>query len=305
MVFLTGTNTFAQVPLPNAKPIPQLQVAPQPQSQITFERDGRELTRYHFGPSLRRPFWFPVLGPAGRSLTRLGNIRDPQGHRHHDSIWISHHDVNGVNFWSNTGDGRIVHRRTIRLEDGDDVAVVETENEWVDDSDQVLLRERRQVDVLPLTDQQWLLIVHLQLEPVEETVTLGKTPFGLMGVRVATSLSVQDGGGMIRNSERAENENAIIGNRARWVDYSGPITQEAAEGITLMDHPANPRHPTKFHVRDDGWMGASLTFDDPFTIERETPLQLCYGLLIHRGVPTHEQLEEFYRHFVEAGGEKN
>lgn len=300
IVFLTGTHALAQVPLPDARPIPRLQVAPQPESQIVLQRDGRELTRYHFGPSLRRPFLFPVIGPAGRSLTRLGNIRDPQGHRHHDSVWISHHDVSGVNFWSNTGQGRIVHRRTVHLEDGEEVAVVEAENEWVDGSDEVLLRERRRLEWLPLDDHQWLLIVRLQLKPANETVTLGKTPFGLMGVRVATSLSVQDGGGMIRNSQQGINEKEIIGNRARWVDYSGPITRQAAEGVTLMDHPTNPRHPTRFHVRDDGWMGASLTYDEPLIIQQETPLKLCYGLLVHGGVPTHEQLESLYQQFLAA-----
>ena len=34
-----------------------------------------------------------------------------------------------------------------------------------------------------------------------------------------------------------------------------------------MDHPGNPNHPSAFHVREDGWMGASLTFKAPITIE--------------------------------------
>ncbi len=302
LFFLLGSNALAQVPLPNARPVPRMQVAPQSQDQVSIQQDGRELTRYHYGASQRRPFLFPVNGPAGRSLTRLGNIHDPHGHRHHNSVWIAHHDVNGVNFWTDEGAGQIVHRRALRFLDGKDVALLEMQNEWIDDSgsEKVLLKERRQMEFFPLADRQWLLIVHLHLEPVDEAVTLGKTPFGLFGVRVATSLSVQDGGGTIRNSERSVDEKAIMGQRARWVDYSGPITSEGAEGVTLMDHPANPRHPTRFHVRDDGWMGASFTFDAPHSILLEKPLRLCYGLLVHRGVPTHRQLEQFYQRFVAA-----
>jgi len=305
VVFLSSFDALAQVPLPRASPVPRMQVAPQPQDQISIRLDGFELTRYHYGASQRRPFLFPVNGPAGRSLTRLGNIRDPHGHRHHNSVWIAHHDVNGINFWTDEGAGKIVHRRTLRFMDGKDVALLEMQNEWIDDSDsnKVLLKERRQMEFFPLDDRQWLLIVRLHLEPVEKTVTLGKTPFGLFGVRVATSLSVQDGGGMIRNSEQDVNEKAIMGKRARWVDYSGPITSKETEGVTLMDHPSNPRYPTRFHVRDDGWMGASFTFDASCTIQREKPLQLCYGLLVHRGVPTSQQLEQFYQHFVATSHE--
>ncbi len=72
---------------------------------------------------------------------------------------------------------------------------------------------------------------------------------------------------------------------ARWVDYSGPITREAIEGITLMDHPMNLNHPVPFHVRDDGWMGAALTFSGAHRIEPGSPLRLRYGLYVHRGQP--------------------
>ena len=55
----------------------------------------------------------------------------------------------------------------------------------------------------------------------------------------------------------------ILWKRARRVDYSRPIENSVIEGITFFDHAANPHHPSHFHVRNDGWMGASLTFDGP------------------------------------------
>ena len=70
------------------------------------------------------------------------------------------------------------------------------------------------------------------------------------------------------------------------------------EGITLFDHPANPNHPTYFHVRNDGWMGASLTYDAPRTIAPEAPLRLRYGLYIHRGVPAPETIERQWQAFA-------
>src|SRR5690348_16421423 len=74
------------------KPIPAMQVLPLPYDQASVERQGQEIARYHFGATLRRPYVYPLVGPTGKSLTRMGHPRDPQGHSHHNSLWISHHD---------------------------------------------------------------------------------------------------------------------------------------------------------------------------------------------------------------------
>src|SRR5687767_12209578 len=86
--------------LPHTRPVPRLQVVPQADSQASFQREGVEIARYHFGSSLRRPFLFPLIGPSGRSVTRMGHPHDPEGHSHHNSFWVTHNDVNGVVFWS-------------------------------------------------------------------------------------------------------------------------------------------------------------------------------------------------------------
>jgi hypothetical protein len=132
-------------------------------------------------------------------------------------------------------------------------------------------------------------------------VTLGKTNFGVIGVRMAKTIGVHDGGGMIRNSEGAVNEPQVHEKPARWVDYSGAITAQAREGITLLDHPINPNHPTVFHVRDDGWMGAALNFAGPRTIEPGRPLKLRYGLWVHAGVPAASTIDEQFAAFAKIG----
>jgi hypothetical protein len=132
-------------------------------------------------------------------------------------------------------------------------------------------------------------------------VTLGKSNFGMLGVRMAKTIGVHDGGGTIRNSVGGVNEAGVHEKAARWCDYSGPITREANEGITLLDHPANPNHPTVFHVRDDGWMGAALTFAGPRTIEPGQPLKLRYGLWVHAGVPSAERIDDQFAQFAKIG----
>ncbi len=295
---------LAAGPVSGARPIPRMQALPLPYDQISFLRDEKEIARYHFGPSLNRPFVYPVIGPSGRPLTRMGHPGDPYTHSHHNSVWISLARVNGVDFWSDHGSqerGRIIHDRIEQLDDGDDAAGVTSYGRWVTASGTVLLKERRETVVKALERGEWMLVIDLRLEAAGGPVTLEqKGQFGPIGVRVAKSLAVHFGGGRIRNSEGAEGELAIFRKPARWVDYSGQIAPGVLEGLTLMDHPSNPRHPAAFHVREDGWMGAVLTEPGPFVIEPGKPLQLRYAVYVHAGVPSVESIDAVWKRFAVA-----
>lgn len=289
---------YTPVAFPAPKPVPRMQVIPLPYHQASFHRDGVEIAQYHFGPSLHRPFIFPVIGPSGHSLTRMGHPHDPESHSHHNSVWISHNDVEGTNLWSDGGKGKIRHKRILHFEDGNQACSITTENHWLADTNKVLLLETRKITAMSLVDLEWLMIVDMELKANDKPVTLGKTPFGMIGVRMAKTIGVNDGGGTIRNSEGAVNEKEVFWKRARWVDYSGLITNENLEGITLFDHPDNPNFPSYFHVRNDGWMGASLTFDGPRTIQPDKPLHLRYGLYVHSNIKPLNAIDAKWNQFV-------
>lgn len=276
-----------------------MQVIPLPYDQASFQRNGVELTRYHYGPDLNRPFLFPIVGPSGRSLTRMGHPHDPETHSHHNSVWISHNDVDGISFWSDNGKGKIYHKRIIKFEDSDEQASMVVENEWVNNDGKVLLLETRRIAVLPLANTEWLLTIDMEIRAANGNVTLGKTPFGMIGVRMAKTIGVNDGGGTIRNSEGGINEKEVLWKKAKWVDYSGAVTNDKIEGITLFDHPDNPNYPTYFHVRNDGWMGASLTFNGPMEIRRDAPLHFLYGLYVHSDMKSSEAIETEWKRFTQ------
>jgi len=297
LVFFAGTAAAAP------KPVPRLQVLPLPDDQAAFVRDDTELARYHFGPNLRRPFIFPVVGPSGRSLTRMGHPHEPFSHSHHNSFWVAHHSVNGLSFWDDHGKGRIVTQKIVDYEDKGETSWVTASNAWVDESnhDKPVMLETRRYTLQLLPKDEYLLYLDLQLEaPPGAPVTLGKTPFGLVGVRMAKTIGVNDGGGEIRNSAGKSGEKALLWQPAKWCDYSGPIRENVTEGITLMDHPQNPNHPTAFHVRSDGWMGASLTQAAERVIEPGKPLRLRYALYVHSGKPSVEALDKAWADFAET-----
>jgi hypothetical protein len=278
------------------RPVPRMQALPLPHHEISFQRDGIELTRFHFDPQDKRPYLFPINGPSGRSLTRMGHPRDPVTHSHHNSLWLSHRDVNGLNLWEDGGRGQIRCLRVETLEDSDDFASATVLNSW-GETNKVLLWERRRMTVQTLAGNEWMLVLDMRFDAEKAPVTLGKTPFGLVAVRMAKSIGVNDGGGTIRNSEGGVNETNVFWKRARWVDYSGAITSNAVEGIAFFDHPGNPNHPSFFHVRNDGWMGASLTFEEPHVIETNKPLQLRYGFYVHSGLLAVNLLEKRWGEF--------
>ncbi len=299
---LTELSVFAQIPtlMPDGKPIPHLQAVPMPYDQVSFQRDEKEIARFHFGPTLNRPFIFPVISPSGHMLTRMGHPGDPDTHSHHNSIWIAYGKVNGIDFWGDRSGpmhGRIVHQRIIDLDDSDTRAGIITQADWKTDVGVVLLHETRETWVYTLPKNECLIIIDLQLDPAVDTVTFDPGKFGPMSVRVAKSIAVHFGGGRLRNSEGGEGEQEIFHKHARWVDYSGLSAPCIVEGLTLMDHPINPSFPSPFHVREDGWMGAMLSTEKPTVVSHGRPLHLRYAVYVHAGLPEREILDARWREF--------
>jgi hypothetical protein len=297
-IWLTGYSADGDI---QGKPVPRMQAVPLPDQCVSFHRDGIEVIRYNYGNQYKRPFLFPVVGPAGRQVTRIGHPRAPQNHGHHLSVWIGHRDVNGVNFWEDRGQnlGHVVHESIDQLDDGPESAAIQCSSIWCDSTGKVLLREQRRISLRRLPSDELFITIDLKLTAVDGVVVLGKTNYGLIGVRVAKSMSVEDGGGMIRNSDGAINEKAVMGRTSRWVDYAGPVTATEIDGIQLLDHPQNPGAPTEFIVRDDGWMGVSLTASTALTIEPTRPLQVCYGLYVHKNQGTSNELEKRWSQFAQ------
>jgi len=229
----------------------------------------------------------------------MGHPHDPEGHRHHNSVWISHNDVNGISFWADGGAGRIVHRQILRLEDGEEAAFV-SRNAWENGEGKVIVDEQRRVAVRGMPGGESLLTVDIEFRASHGEVTFGPTAFGLIGVRMAKTIGVRDGGGTIKNSGGGINEAGTFRLPARWVDYSGPVKADCAEGIALMDHPSNPGHPTAFHTRDDGWMGACLSKDTPVSIASGGTLRLRYALYAHGGPCDPAKIETQWRAFAES-----
>jgi hypothetical protein len=274
--------------------VPRVQLVPQPDDQLSFQVDGQEKLRWHFSPRYPRPFFFPLIGPSGRSLTRMGHPA-AANHDHHRSLWWGHRSINNVNFWEERGGSQQIRQENwVHYQDGADEAGMVVRLGWFDNHNVRQMRQELIAVYRPLPRNEGLLELQTTFTPQAARLPLIQTNFGFLGLRVAASLSAHFGGGHLTGSTGDEGEQRLFGQQTHWMDYSGPIVGTTWEGITWFDHPSNPNHPTSWHVRDDGWMSAAFCLRSAHIIEKNQPLRLRYAFHIHAG-PVARQTADAHR----------
>lgn len=282
--------TFAQEKAGNFSP-DRCELIPETDQRVSFRIDGKEQVGWHFGTNYPRPFFHPLNGPSGTSLTRMGHP-GAANHDHHTSVWFAHHDVEGESYWAYSAKTTIRQKMWLAYENGEEEAIMASTSGWYNEAGTEMLEQQVVAAIRPMENGEYALEIQTTLTPAgkREKTVLNKTNFGIFAVRVSETLSHHFGGGQLRNSEGAVGEPDIFGKQARWMDYTGPVVSGtgndrtvATEGITYFDHPENPRYPTYWHVRSDGWMGASFCFSEGYEVTPETPLTLRYLLHVHAG----------------------
>jgi Family of unknown function (DUF6807) len=259
---------------------------------------GVERVGYEFGLGEARPFLYPVVGPSGALLTRLGHP-NPVGDEHHMSVCFGHEKVNGTNFWEvlSGTDVAVRHRRVVLYQDGPDWAGLVAELDWWAHG-QVQIHQRLIIVLEPRDDGGYALDLQSRFEAPSGPVELGKTDRGFLGVRIAKTISEQFGGGRLTSSEGLQGGDTILGSRASWVDYSGPSAPGVIEGITYFDHPENPGHPTFWHVSRDGWMGAAFNVVSSTGLASGHPIDVRYRLLVHSGPANPAALDSAWNQYT-------
>lgn len=285
---------------PAAPVFPSVEVVPLPYKQMAFEIDGAEVARFHGGTSEPKSFLYPLIGPAGKRLTTMSHPVDPHGHRHHRSVWVGHRDVNGHNFWEETDGSRIEMTQLEAYGHEEGAAWFRAAHVWKNPAGEVVLKEERTFRVTKQKAGAYYLDLTMLFRVGDKgAVTFGKTPYGLLGVRVSPTVSVTFGGGKIINAEGDENEAGVHWKASRWADYSGPVAPEVINGAAFFDHPDNPGFPATYHVRDEGWMSASFTYDAPYVLEPGASVTLRYRIYVHGSEETPETLDGHWKQFSE------
>src|SRR5690349_486097 len=98
---------------------PRCELVPLPDQAVSFRIDGVEKLRWNGSASAPRPYFFPVLGPSGEPLTRMGHPGAPD-HDHHASVWFAHHMLMGISFWAISAKSQIRQTSWLVQDDGDE-----------------------------------------------------------------------------------------------------------------------------------------------------------------------------------------
>lgn len=279
------------------------EVIPLPDHQFQFLIDGQEKTRWHFGDAYPRPFFFPMNCVSGESLTRMGHPGAPN-HDHHRSVWFAHHKVFGHNFWGDGTGTRIRQSEWLAIEENDEWARFGCQLNWLDGHDPTpLMDQQLLVEIKPGDGQAWTLELQSTFTPHAAELELQQTNFGFLAVRVSRQIAEYWGGGKLTNSHLVQGEKDIFGEPSKWMDYSGQQysqreRQEVAEGVTYIDHADNIGQPTRWHVREDGWMGASPGMQAAINLKKDAPLTLRYLLHIHPGPVDPRIANQLYADFA-------
>lgn len=247
-----------------------------------------------------KPYFFPLIGPTGEPFTRAYPMKDVAGeerdHPHQRSLWFTHGDVNGVDFWGadplnppSDRSGTIKETRREEQVAGAALAVLRTENAWLDGSGKVLLEDERLHRFWDLGSMRWIDVI-VRLKATHGRVTFGDTKEGMFGLRVPSSMDVKrKAGGRIVNAEGLTDQ-AAWGKASPWVDYSGPVGGRRV-GIAILNHPASFRHPTTWHVRDYGLFAANpfgyhdfgINQPGAATVAAGQSIEFVYRVVLHEG----------------------
>jgi len=249
-----------------------------------------------------KPYYFPVIGPTGAPYTRAYPMKTVKGededHPHQRSMFFTHGNINGVDFWAsdpknkpNPRFGSIKETSRTVVHNGQLAAVLRTTDDWLGPDGKKVLEDEREVAFYGVGENR-VIDFDITLKATAGPVTFGDTKEGSFGLRVASSMDVKskmNSGGKIVNAEGITDD-AAWGKASPWVDYTGPVDGKTV-GIAILNHPDSFRYPTTWHVRTYGlfaanpfgWHDFGQGRSGEHVLPKGESLQLRYRVVLHAG----------------------
>lgn len=296
-------------------------------STFDFMSGDELVARYHKGPEVAKPYFWPLNAPGNVAVTRgwpmqKGLPKETTDHVHQKSAWFCHGDVipegielkqkvkgvTGVDFWSETPNhGTIVCVSVGEPTSAGSGVKVATKNEWRTADGVKILDEDRTITCRVLGDAR-LIVLDIDLLASVCPITFGDTKEGSMGVRVNDEIKVKGGNGTYVNAAGEANEKSVWGRRSDWNDYFGKVGSDTV-GIAVFDDPRN-KYRSCWHSREYGLMAANpfgrsvAGFPDTkgqtelVKMAKGEHLKLRYGILLHRGDAKEGKVAEHFATFA-------
>ena len=274
-------------------------------AEITAERsekgavvkiDGQLFTEY-LVRSGSKPILWPIIGPTGKPMTRDYPLLDHPGekndHPHQRSLWFTHGEVNGIDFWDEDGQQGGHDRSTSKFLEvaGGKPAVIATRNAWLAPDGKKVCEDQRTLRFDTDGDARW----------IDFDITIKATD-GAGDFRRHEGRHVRRARGRDhqrrRQSGRQDRQQPAAGRRGRlgagaaWVDYHGPSTARpwASPSSIIPAVFVSPRTgtcgPTAVcgqSVRVARFCGRRKPASGAYTLSPGESVTFRYRVLLHRG----------------------
>ncbi|MFM7182448.1 MAG: PmoA family protein [Verrucomicrobiales bacterium] len=218
-------------------------------SRIDITLGGKFFTSYRFAADEKYPFFFPVNGPSGASVTSMRNAEFP----HHSSLFFGCDKVNGGNYWQETLDrGRIASRGPVLETAAGDQIVIRDTCDWTRPDAPQPIRDTRHIVITAPSPTLRQIDFDITLEALMDVV-IEKTNHSLFSARMDPDLPPVFGGTMI-NAEGAKGEKETFGKPSPWLACFGSRVEKTTEGLAILQHPKNHGYPAPWFTRDYGFL---------------------------------------------------
>jgi hypothetical protein len=253
-------------------------------SRIDVTIGGKFFTSYRFADDEKYPFFFPVNGPSGASVTSMRNGEYP----HHSSLFFGCDKVNGGNYWQEGLDrGRIVSKGPVLEAAAGKEIIIRDACEWTRPEAAQPLRDTRRIVISAPSPKLRQIDFDIMLEALEDVV-IQKTNHSLFSARMDPDLTPLFGGTMI-NAEGSKGEKDTFGKPSPWLACYGARDGKTTEGLAILQHPQNPGYPTPWFTRDYGFLSPTPMFwpanGKDTRISKGEKIRLFYRVLVFSGTP--------------------
>jgi hypothetical protein len=264
--------------------------------KIEFRIDGNLITSYIFSQHEKYPFFFPVNGPSGASVTSMRNANYP----HHSSLFFGCDKVNGGNYWQEElKRGQIMSFWAEVVKPQGQEVVVENECIWTRPGANAPIRDKRLIIVSAPSTGKYQIDFDISLEMLED-VTIEKTNHSLFSVRLDPDLAVINGGQMI-NAEGESGEKESFGKQSAWMDCYGERMGKM-EGLAIFQHHENPWFPSPWFTRDYGFFSPTPMYwpenGEFISFQKGEILRLRYRVIVHSGDTQEAEIAEEFKKYI-------
>jgi hypothetical protein len=270
---------------------------------------GKPFTTYCYGDEFRdKPVFYPVVSPNGARVNReypmVASVPgESSDHPHHQSVFFTYDEVNGIHFWNPDTSGRRIEQRDAKV-DGNTIVA---ELAWKDKDGKTVLEETKRVTFGAGTDAYWM--DHDLTLKAAVPVTLGDTKEGAFGLRLNDTLKEAGGTGRYLNAEGLETATNVWGKTSPWVAIRGAAKENDGDKdvtVAIFAHPSGLNSPPYWHARDYGLFAVNpfgRKAYDPSAPERATKLvvgdnvHVRFRLAVYSGKVTKARLDQDFSSF--------